>query len=95
MKYRTYDDRTDVDDAIDAYLAHGFAILEGTKTPALNYAGRMIDRIRHEHANTPVIGYANVPANGYYYFVYDPEVFINANDPRLLKILRQTDAHQA
>ena len=92
MKHSTYDDRKDISEAIGAYLAHGFAIMEGTKTPALNYASRMIDRIKREHSNTPIIGYTNVPNNGYFYFVYDPEVFVNANDPRLLKSIQGIDA---
>jgi hypothetical protein len=92
MKYSTYDDRKDVSEAIGAYLAHGFAIIEGSKTPAISYAGRMIDRIKSEHSNTPIIGYVNVPNNGYFYFVYDPEVFVNANDARLLILIRKIDA---
>lgn len=92
MKHSTYDDRKDVAEAIDAYLADGFAIIEGTNTSALNYASRMIDRIKSGQSNTPIIGYAKVPNNGHFYFVYDPEVFVNANDPRLLNLVRNIDA---
>lgn len=92
MKHRTYDDRNDVADAIEAYLSHGFAVIEGTKTPAIRYANRMTDILKVRHGSTPIIGYASVPTNGYYYFVYDPEVFINSNDPRLLSRIRKIDA---
>ncbi len=95
MQYRTYDDRNDVAEAVEAYLTHGFAVIDCASSRVFGYESRMIGLIKHEHdkdETTPLTGYINIPGGGNYYFVYDAMIFANSYDPRLLEFIRKIDA---
>lgn len=74
---KIYGTKNNVYDAVDAVVEHGVAAVEGTKTPAVDYANRIIECLTVYPDIAPTIGYQNVPNEGYLYYVYDTNKFSN------------------
>jgi hypothetical protein len=66
-----YGTKNNIYDAVDAVVEHGVAAVEGTKTPAVDYANRIIKCLSVYSGIEPAIGYKNVANEGYLYYVYD------------------------
>lgn len=66
-----YGTKNNVYDAVDEVVEHGVAAVEGTKTPAVDCANRIIKCLSVYSEIEPVIGYQNVANEGYLYYVYD------------------------
>nr|WP_320113812.1 hypothetical protein [uncultured Desulfuromonas sp.] len=60
---KIYRAQNNVYDAVDAVVAHGIAAVEGTKTPAIAYANRIIKCLEPYTDISPCIGYQNVCNN--------------------------------
>lgn len=63
---KIYGIKNNVYDAVDAVVKHGFAVVEGTKTSAVNYAKRIIKCLSVYSEIKPCIGYQNVVNEGYF-----------------------------
>nr|WP_287412308.1 hypothetical protein [Pseudodesulfovibrio sp.] len=68
---KIYGEQDNVFDAADAVVEHGVAVIEGTKTPATNYAKRVIKCLESYDDISAHIGSQNVSINGYFYYVSD------------------------
>jgi hypothetical protein len=91
---KIYGTRNNVYDAVDAVVAHGIAAVEGTKTPAVEYANRIIQCLEPYADVRPSIGYQNVRNNGYLYYVHDLNRF-STGSPELEEIVSQIDEDNA
>lgn len=72
---KIYGTKTNVYDAVDAVVSYGVAAVEGEKTPAVEYAERIIACLAPYADVNPAIGYKNVKNNGYLYYVYNLNAF--------------------
>ncbi len=88
---KIYGPKNNVFDAVDAVKKHGVAAVEGTKTPAVDYAKRIIKCLAVYSEVTPEIGYHNVPNHGYLYYVYDMNKFTFDEHKELEAIIFQID----
>lgn len=77
-------------DAVDSVVDFGIAILSGTKIPAVNYANRVIRNLKPYTNIEPIIGYENVPNEGYLYYVHDLNRF-GIGSKRLKEIVLKID----
>lgn len=76
---KIYGIRNNVYDAVDPVIKYGVAAVEGTKSPAEEYANKIIKCLSVYSDISPTIGYQNVPNNGYLYYVYNLNRFDNSN----------------
>lgn len=88
---KIFDERDNVADAVDELLQRGVVAIEGTKTPAVRYAKRVIECSNVYPDVEPFIGYQNVRHAGYLYYVADTNVFGVGCD-ELKRIIDQIDA---
>lgn len=91
---KIYGIKNNVYDAVDAVVEHGVAAVEGTKTPAVDYANRIIKCLSVYPEIEPTIGYQNVANEGYLYYVYDLNRY-SSGDARLKELIDQIDANHA
>ncbi|MBT0664313.1 hypothetical protein KI809_08365 [Geobacter pelophilus] len=61
--------------AVDAVVKHGFAAVDGTKSEAVPFCNRIIAALEPYNEIEPIIGYENVPNQGYLYYVFDSQKF--------------------
>jgi len=87
---KLFGDKNNIYDAVDSVIENGIAIVEGTKTPAMEYANRIIKCLSVYPEIAPSVGYKNVVNNGYLYYVYDINKFSN-NHSKLEKIIDTFD----
>jgi len=87
---KIYGNKNNVYDAVDAVIKYGVAAVEGTKTPAVEYANQIIKCLSVYPEIEPTIGYKNVDNEGYLYYVYDLKKF-SSGSPELEKIVNQID----
>lgn len=87
---KIYGTKNNVYDAVEAVIAYGVAAVEGTKTPAEEYANRIIKCLEPYSNVRPNIGYQNVTNNGYLYYVHDLNIF-PIESLELKKIVNQID----
>lgn len=77
--------------AVDAVIEHGFAVISGTKTPAVNYADRIRKCLKPYKKIDPHLSmHENVPNHGFLYFVYDQNRFKNSD---LEKTIQEIGLH--
>lgn len=88
---KIYDDRDNVFNAVDEVLARGVVAIEGTKTPATNYAKRVIQCLEPYSEVSPIVGYQNVPNAGYLYYVMDTNRFSIGSDD-IKELIYEIDA---
>lgn len=72
---KIYGTKNNAYDTVDAVVKYGVAAVEGTKTPAVEYANHIIECLSPYTDVFPSIGYQNVAKNGYLYYVYDLKKF--------------------
>ena len=87
---KIYDDYNEVVDAAHSVIENGIAVIEGTKTPAIRYAENVIECLNENPEISPVIGYMNVPFDGYLYYVFDIEQY-TGSDPKLKSMILEID----
>lgn len=91
---KIYGTNDKIQDAVEAVVKYGVAIVEGTKTPATDYAKKVIDALEPYGDICPSIGYQNVLNEGYLYYVYDLNRF-QIGSKELEKIIQRIDAVNA
>lgn len=91
---KIYGIKNNVYDVVGAVVEHGVAAVEGTKTPAVDYANRVIKCLSVYSEIEPAIGYQNVANEGYLYYVYDLNRY-SSGDARLKELIDQIDANHA
>lgn len=73
---KIFETTENVYNAVDAVIEHGFAVISGTKTPAVNFAGRIIKCLKPYKKIDPHLSmHNNVPNYGYLYYVFDHNRF--------------------
>lgn len=87
---KIYDNHDEIIEAAHSVIENGIAVIEGTKTPAIRYAENIIKCLNDHPEITPAIGYMNVPFNGYLYYVFDIEQYIDS-DPKLKSLILEID----
>lgn len=68
---KIYGENNNIFDAVESFIEYGIVAIKGTKTPALNYAHRIIKALEPYSNVTPTVSYQNVEHNGYLYFIVD------------------------
>lgn len=91
---KIYGSDNNIYDAVDEVLETGVAVVSGTKTPAVNYANRIIQCLNNYPDVSAHIGYQNVCYGGYYYYVYDLNRFLPGSSD-LKKIINKIDEANA
>ncbi|WCE04915.1 hypothetical protein [Pseudoxanthomonas sp. JBR18] len=76
--------------AVDAVVADGYAAVEGTKSIAVPYCGRIIDALEPYEDVTAVMSYQNVPNSGYLYLVVDTQRY-SPRGHQLLDLIEKLD----
>ena len=94
INMKIYGHADNIYDAVDAVVEHGVAAVEGTKTPAVNYANRIIEALAVYPDVAATIGYQNVVNEGYLYYVFDTNKF-GCGDSRLKEIINEIDESNA
>lgn len=91
ISMRIFGEKDNVYAAVDAVIEYGLAAIDGTKTFATNYSQRIINCLEPYDDISPVVGYEEVPNNGYLYYVFDTNKF-HIGDVALKTLLLQIDA---
>jgi len=89
---RIFGQRDNVYAAVDAVIEHGLVAIDGTKTFSTNYCQRIINCLEPYDDISPIVGYEEVPNNGYLYYVFDANRF-RIGDIALKTLLLQIDAN--
>lgn len=88
---RIFDTTENVCNAVDAIIEHGFAVISGTKTPAVKYASRIKKCLKPYKKIDPHLSiHVNIPNHGYLYFVYDQN---RLNHSELEKTIQEIGLH--
>lgn len=86
---RIFKNSESVFDAVDAVVKYGYAAVEGTKTPAMDYCTRILKNLTAYPAIVGQIFYLNVPKQGYLYFVFDTKRFTHSTIHPLIVAIDQ------
>lgn len=77
---KIFDENVNPFNAVDAVVEHGIAVLTGTKTDAESYSNKVIKCLEPYKEIEPILGYQNVPLNGYFYYIYDANRFSSEDE---------------
>ncbi|HAV5331872.1 TPA: hypothetical protein JI076_11020 [Acinetobacter baumannii] len=88
---RIFDTTENVYNAVDAIIKHGFAVISGTKIPAVKYASRIKKCLKpYKKIDLHLSMHVNIPNHGYLYFVYDQNRFSHSE---LEKTIQEIGLH--
>lgn len=72
---KIYWETDNIYDAVDSVVINGIATLGGTQSNAVPLSERIMEALKPYNEVVPLVGFTEVPLNGYLYYIFDSNKF--------------------